>query len=522
LDAAGAVDTNNAPVLEIEGGAPPELAESDDGFALLARVRGCTDPPVASDPPCSEARFAPAVVRFDAKLTVQSTEPLRLGDAHVPAQLAWGLGCERDRCSVLAAMGDSPVQISAIDLAPRANRFHAPLTPTPPPDAPRLAQLETLATGETLADVAAIAVGDRVFFATLTSALEEPGKKGSPAGGSGSGGGIVALRVIGADGRLEGAPSILTRRALSVGGVAISGGEKPDDGAAVAWIARDEGDPEVHVTRVDRNGKRLQEVRLTMTKGDASDVAIAWADGGWLLAWVDTRDGNGEVYAAKVGLDLSRLARDERITNAPGDASDVTLIAREHGAWLAWADPRESPHDGFADIFAAALRGRDARPEVPELRVLGTAAHSRSPSLAVSDQSGVVLAWIEEAPMGVEAANNGAYGAMFAWLDGQGHPVAEPARTRGAGDGSPTSVVLGRTGGQLRAIIARSARDELSLDALVVERGILGVPFPVLALDGPPSLDVSMTLLGDAIYFNDEGPEAGDGRARRARLAFGR
>src|SRR5262249_1189332 len=78
----------------------------------------------------------------------------------------------------------------------------------------------------------------------------------------------------------------------------------------------------VHVTRVDKRGKRMNEIQLTTVKGEASDVAIAWAGGGWVIVWVDGRDGNGEVYATKVGVDLSRIARGERITRAPGDATD--------------------------------------------------------------------------------------------------------------------------------------------------------------------------------------------------------
>ena len=49
-----------------------------------------------------------------------------------------------------------------------------------------------------------------------------------------------------------------------------------------------------------------------------------------------------------------------------------------------------------------------------------------------------------------------------------------------------------------------------------------GPAFPILALDGPPSLDIAMTLLGNALYFNDDGPETGDGRARRAMVVWSR
>ena len=89
-----------------------------------------------------------------------------------------------------------------------------------------------------------------------------------------------------------------------MGGVAIAAGGKPEDGAAVAWVARDGSDPAGAPLARRPHRTAHDELQLTTTKGDASDVAIAWAGDGWLVAWVDSRDGNGEVYASKVDRDL--------------------------------------------------------------------------------------------------------------------------------------------------------------------------------------------------------------------------
>ncbi len=521
LDASGAAMATTDTVVEVDGTAAPELVAGDPGFALLARVRACPDPPAPRDPPCADAPIVPAVVRLDAQLAIQSTEPLRVTTGHDATPIAWGLGCEHDRCSALAATGEAPVRVSVVDFEPGSSRFRAPVPQPIPPGAPRIESVETLATSVELSDLAVATVGEQTFLVSLGAAPDEPGAAGHKKTVT-PGVSVVTLRTFAPGGKLQGPPVTLSRHALSVGGVAISAGGKPEDGAAVAWVSLDEGDGEVHVARIDSHGKPQRDVRLTMTKGDASDVGIAWAEGGWLLAWVDTRDGNGEVYASKVGLDLQRLARDERITNAPGDASDVTLLggAREGGAWLAWADPRESPHDGFADIFVTTLRARDARPMFPESRVLPTAAHSRSPSLTHGEGDGAVIGWIEEAPMGVEATSGGAYGAMIAWLDDKGHGIGDPLRTHGAGEGAPTAIVLDRAGAQIHAVVARSARDEVALDAFSPQREATGTPFPILGLDGPPSLDVSMTLLGGTLYFNDDVPETGGARARAAKLLW--
>ena len=304
-----------------------------------------------------------------------------------------------------------------------------------------------------------------------------------------------------------------------MGGVAIAGGGRVEDGAAVAWVAPEAGDPQLHVTRVDARGRRMNDVQVTTARGDASDVAIAWVGDGWIVAWVDGRDGNGEVYATKLDRGLRRVAREERITHAPGDASDVTILARPDGAWLAWADPRESPSEGFADIYVVPLRAADATPSGEEVRVLGTAAHSRSPALGVTGDQ-LAVAWIEEAPMGADPVTSPSYGAMLAWLDPQGHPVHEPGHLATGGDGFPTGVALDGTPTSLHVVLARSARDAVELDGLEITRAPATRAFPLVGLDGPPSLDVAVALLGDAVFFNDEGQDAGDRRARRATVQW--
>ena len=535
LDANGALDGRNV-ALEVQGRGVPEVVATDSGFAVVASARVCekagatTDSKGAGGPAvsardsapdsetCSEAG-APTFLRTDANLVVVQTEPLLLGEDREAASMAWGLGCAAERCTVLTATG-APARIQSVDLPSRVSLYAAPVLALPPADAPRIGMVTTLASGEPFADLAVATVAGATLVATVTSALD--GASGSLAPKKGEKeGATLAIRVLDAKGALQATPSVLSTRALSIGGVAIAAGGAPDDGAAVAWVARESGDPQVHVTRIDRRGKRTNDVQLTTAKGDAADVAIAWSAGGWIVSWVDWRNGNGEVYATKIGTDLARTAREERITDAPGDASDVTLFAKGDALWLAWADPRESPKDGFADIYVAELGGRDAKRKTDEVRLLASAAHSRSPSLAPSGE-GLVVAWIEEAPLGADAASSVAHGAMLATLDARGHLREPPLKLRGAGDGFPTAITLDPFATGVRAVIARSTKEQMSFDTM--ELGGLPIPrtFPLFTLDGPPSMDVSMTLLDGVLYFNDDGPAPGDRRARRATISFKR
>jgi hypothetical protein len=519
IEGDGAVDTKTEAVVEIDASTVPELAEVDDGFALLARARTCSEPLGPQDFACSELPTVPVFVRFDLALHVAETEPIRIDEGEEVASLAWGLACEAEQCLVLAAGSESPARVRAVQLTERPNRWRAPVPVPLSREAPSVLGVDTLASGDLFTDVAVTPTEEGALVAAITSSVDE-----SPGAGGGVRGATVTLRPLDPSGAARGPAVTLTKRALSAGGVSIASGAKLD-GAAVAWAAREGPHVQVHVSRVDRLGRRTKDVQLTTGGGDTSDVAIAWAGSGWIVSWVDTRDGNGEVYATKVDTELSRIAREERITNAPGDASDVTLLGqglRGGDVWLAWSDPRESPHDGFADIFVAKLSAISAKPVVPESRILATVAHSRSPTLASGEGEGPDIAWIEEAPMGAEAQNSSAYGAMIGGLDAKGRLVGEVIRTRGAGDGFPTSVAIQRAKGALRVVLTRAARDDLFLDAMEITKDRKPIPYTLFMLDGPPSLDVSLSVQDAGVFFNDDGVEVADGCARRLSVGWTR
>jgi hypothetical protein len=487
----------------------PELVATGHGFALLAPARACLEGSDRCDGP-----LVPSYVRLDAHLQPVQSEPLYVGPEVAPAALAWALQCVGDGCISLTADAAPTTGVYTVDLKDRASPFRAPTVAPLPADAPRLAGVATVASGQPYADVAAVRVGDETLLATLTSAVEsgEPRARGAARQAA-----TLALRRFDANGRPQGTPAVMTSRALAVGGVAMAAAPRPDDGVALAWVARDDGDPQVHVARLDRRGRRTNEVQLTTHKGDASDVVIDWAGDGWLVAWVDTRDGNGEVYATKVDRDLQRTAREERITRAPGDAGDLALSVRGDTAFLAWSDPRESPREGLADIYATTLRARDAKRAGDDVRVLSTAAHSRSPAL-VPAGDGVVVAWIEDAPQGLDAHGT----AMVARLDGGARVVGVPQPLPLADPGSASALAAAPDGGGARIVIVRTNKDDVSLDVVYVRAD--GTPartaWPLDDLDAPGTFDVALALAGDALYFDDVGTSPADHRVRRAVLTW--
>lgn len=496
--------------MELQAGGRVEMVGTETGFAFLGTAQPC------SKESC-EGEEMPTFVRLDARMSPAQAEPLFLGDipdVHVAATLGWSLLCVGDHCSTLAATSEAPTPIYAVDLPPRVAPFLAPMTRPPPAEAPRVIGVATVASGLPFADVSATQVGDVTLVATLTSAVDakEKASKRPP-------GATVAVRAIDAEGIALGPPSSVTSRAVSVGSVALAAGAQPDDGAALAWVARDEGDPQVHLAKFDRRGRRVRELSLTRTRHEATSVALAWAGDGWLLAWVDGRDGNGEVYAAKVDRALAQVSRAERITRAPGDASDVSLAVSGNVAWVAWSDPRESPREGLADIYVTTLHASSATRAGDEVRVLATAAHSRSPEIAPTGD-GAVVVWIEDSPGEIEGPGT----AMTARLGASGHVVGTPQRLPLAAEGRPRSIALASAAGTLHVVVARAVHGEMTLDAVVLppEASAPAGPWPLLDIDAPSAFDVALALSGDTLFYDDTGRAPGSHRIRRAAIAWHR
>lgn len=494
-----------------------DLSADGSGVALLASVHACAAN--ATDDACAKLPPAPSLVRYDASLKTTSITPVSVPEGETPA-LAWDVDCKAKGCGLLVASNEAPTPVFAFDAS--AAKPAARILPiaAPPPGAPRVAALRTVVAKEPIADFAVARLGDATVLATMAMAGDDPKSQPHAAGS------VISVRALDKDG-VATAPVTLTTRAIDLGGIAAASSDADATGTLVGWVAKDGADPQVHVARVDAHGKKLNELLVTTERGDAADVALAWAGNAWLVAWVDWRDGNGEVYVSRLAPDASRVLSTERITKAPGDASDVALLVPKGSAdaWIAWADPREDPHEGFADIYVARVHLKDGKKAGDESRVLATAAHSRTPAL-VSARDGVAIAWIEEAPLGEGNADahfgttTASYGAMLARLDEKGHPIDEPMRTRGAGEGFPTSLALFSEDGIVHAAVARAQDDAVVLD-LFDWPGAGPVRTHALAkLDGPPSMDVALALAGNVVYFDDEPPTTQNGERRVRKLTF--
>lgn len=537
----------------------PDLVADGDGFAALtlapARALTVTE--------TSPAPSWPIVVRFGADLAVRGAEPVRLASARshdgVP-DLAFGLGCHADACLALAADSGPPVSYFAFEVPARDTAWRAPAWRADDERPPRVLSLRTITEGPQIAaarsfttqgaagpasDPAAASAPTLVAWVTYflegVTPLEAAPKGESPYAAT------LALRSVGPDG-ISDESVIVSKRALSTGGVAIAGpaalagaGAAKSE-AVIAWVAADKTGPQVYVTKVDARGKKLAQKRLTtvdrpkktaaVAEGVASNVALAWSPAptpkkgearvgtdGYVVAWVDGREGNGEVYAARVNRELEKVVVDKRLTSASGDASDVSVLAVGSDAFVAFADRRDGKDP---DIYLSHLDAGTLRVLDSDIRVYASAGPSRAPQL-ISVGGSLLLAWIEEPAPGETMSST----LRLAEVDATGRLVGAPKVLRAPEGAAVTAFSLTcetekRT--SCRGVISwvRSAGRPEAGGFLLDEAGAPGPISRLGSLSSGPFADPSFSFAdagARSLYFTED--TAGErGRIRAIRLAW--
>jgi hypothetical protein len=492
-------------------GSMPEIAATTNGVAVLTLAPICS----RSETCTKAAPIAPEFVAFDSNFNVQSNEPLWPAQGETPANLAWNLTCPNDACFALSAGDGVPSAVALTRLEHLTDNYRAPASRVELPPAPRISGDEALAETEPLSQIALAETSAGTLLGWLTDF--DPTTP------------WVKLKKPTADGRYEplraridlqafattepfaalSGPEDLSLRAHSLGGIAISSNPHQDD-ALVAWAGLDSGQPQVFLTLVDKLGKKTAQRMLTHKIGDLNDVAALQIGADYLVAWVDERSNDPELYATKVNHALNRIAPEQRITQAPGAATDVSLVATRSGALAVWADSRESEQAGAADIYATALRSADAGRGAPEVCVQKTRAHSFAP-VARAHAGGAVVAWLEAA---AENSDGEPAHASFAQLDDAGRVVGGVQSATFDG-GTPVTLGLDCNDAGCHAIVAVDSNAHGELYAVSFGDGRASAPVRIRSSTSAPS-SVAPIVHGRDVYVADV--QQGVAHLRRLRL----
>jgi hypothetical protein len=484
-------------VIADANGGVPELVATARGVAALTLAPAC---PKGA---CQDPEVLPTFVEVESDFATVASEPIRLQAlGGVPAPLAWGLSCDNKACMALAAKESLPTPVYAVKLVSRSAHWEPAGGPHQVPSPPRLDALRTLALGDELADVAALSREQGALVATVTyfdpNLPYERLKKPAPDGRYDPTRALVQTQVISADGSAA-EPKAISIRARCVGGVDLA--TAPNRGALLAWSAIDGANPQVFVTLLNAQGGRLLQRMLTRGRGEVADVAVAEVGDGWIVGWVSERDGDPEVYAAKIDRALRRVGKEQRITNAAGTATGLRLASKGESVLAAWSDARGPKGTSLADVFAIRLSAKDASPMGGEVQIAETRWHSHSPVFAACGDS-TVLGWVESTGMESTSSNKGT-GVRLVEMDETGHPRGNIVV--GDGQNVASGLSLGCSRGHYRGVFAvRTAqgRELRGFDWSAESEGEPRVA-SFVGLRGPTEQPLPTALAGDRLFYAD-------------------
>jgi hypothetical protein len=514
--------------------AAPALAASPDGFAALTVAPTC-----AESTACEKPQLDAAYVRFDADLRVVASAPLLPQPlAGEPVPMAWGLTCEAGPCLTLSASEGETASAFVSRLGDRQAGWQTAARRRNDADPPFLLGAETLLRGGGRpVDVAAARVGNRTVALVLARGGEP--KSAKPAGGAPPVA-LASLRVFapepagapapppdkapGAPGgapdkaKGEGAkaakgpalPPALSEKALAASSLALSPSSRGDT-ACAAFVVREGADAQLALARLGPDGKRQRQATLAQAPGDVGDVDLSALPEGWLVAWIDGRDRNGEVYAARVDAELKRVTPEKRLTKGGGDATEVAVLARGDHALIAYAEPKTGSADAPANPYVVRVKASDLSQVAEPVRLATTPRHLRSLRLLPQGDEAIAV-WVEEPEASGAAGAGGGPKVQWVQLGADGVPKGLPQPLAGLDDASVLSLSLACGPKACRGLMTRPEGRGRMLVGFSWAPGAARVDaHDLLALyGGGPVGDSPPALAGDEAWVvDDEGPDGG-------------
>lgn len=128
----------------------------------------------------------------------------------------------------------------------------------------------------------------------------------------------------------------------------------------LVWTDFRDGSRQVYFRRLSAAGGFVgPEVRVTQTQSDASWPDLTWNGNGWGVVWQDDRDGDDEIYMARLQADGTKIGSDVRITNSSGLSANPSIDWNGYQYGLSWQDERDSakhPSIYFAAVSAQGVK----------------------------------------------------------------------------------------------------------------------------------------------------------------------
>ncbi len=111
---------------------------------------------------------------------------------------------------------------------------------------------------------------------------------------------------------------------------------------AVAWVDSRDGNDEIYFARFTGAGGLIEsEVRVTNDAGKSNAPWLVWTGSDFAVAWHDDREGNTEIYFRRIGANGALVGTSPiRITTDAAESTFPSLVYNGGGYAIAWEDRR--------------------------------------------------------------------------------------------------------------------------------------------------------------------------------------
>jgi hypothetical protein len=187
------------------------------------------------------------------------------------------------------------------------------------------------------------------------------------------------------------------------------------------------GGAEIYFARLDANGEKIgADVRVSNFLSQSFRPSLVWNGTEFAVTWNDDRDGNHEIYFARLDANGAPAGGEVRVSNASGSSlfSDLTAVrggAASTGYGVVWQDDR----DGNIEVYFSRLDAMGTA--AGAVRITTTPLASGDAHIAWNG-TGFGVAWIDEKPGDADVSSY----VYFAQLSETGAKVGSDVMVRDA------------------------------------------------------------------------------------------
>ena len=169
-------------------------------------------------------------------------------------------------------------------------------------------------------------------------------------------------------------------------------GTNPAGNVFVAWVDTRDGNTEIYYEKLSSGGGTLtNDRRVTNNSASSLDPAISVDPFGNVhFVWVDTRDGNDEIYYRKLAPNGTFITADVSLTVDSAVSYYPALSTDANGnAHVVWSDARHGATEIYYKIVFANLTVS------PDIRITNAPQPSWRPTISTSQNGNVQISWMD-------------------------------------------------------------------------------------------------------------------------------